>query len=196
MNHRFQSHTLFTHTAVASTLIGIALLTASCALLVPASIRFTPAELEAKLVERLPLRRTFLSLFDVELDRPKIGLDATEGRISAGFDLGLRSALSARVLNGTVRFSGTPRYDAATRSIVLDRARIEQLDLVGLPQGMRDRLVDVATLVAKDVLEQRPLYTLKPEQLRWAGTPMAPRGIRIADDRLVIDLARAETDVK
>jgi Protein of unknown function (DUF1439) len=195
MHLRFQTF-VTRRVGASAAILCTSLLVASCSLLVPGSIGFSAPELEAKLAERLPLRRTFHGLFDVELDRPKIGLDATEGRISAGFDLGLRSALSARVLTGSVRFSGTPRYDVATQSIMLERARIEQLDLVGVPQGMRDRLIELAALVARDVIEQRPLYTLKPEQLRWAGMPLAPRGIRIANDRLLIDLARVDLDAK
>ena len=187
MSPPVRSRTLVTCIALTS-----ALLATSCALLVPASLSFSAAQLEARLAERLPIRRTLLSLFDVELARPQIALDATEGRISAGFDLEVRTPLSSRVLAGAVRFSGTPRYDVPTQSITLEHTRIEQIDLAGLPRGMRERLVELASLVAKNTLEQRPLYTLKPEQLRWAGMTLAPRGLRIAGDRLLIDLARAD----
>lgn len=180
-------HYLFASLRLA-TALALTLLSASCALLVPGSIGFTAAELEAKLAERLPVRRTLLGLFDVELARPQIALDATLGRISAGFDLGLRTPLSTRVLTRTVRFSGTPRYDAPTQSIMLEHTRVEQFNLDGLPQGMRERMVELGSLLAKNMLEQRPLYTLKPEQLRWAGIALSPRGMRIVGDRLLIEL--------
>ncbi len=171
--------------------IGCAILMA-CAALLPSTLRFSTFELESKLTERMPFRRNVLGLFDVELTRPRIALDATEQRIFASFDLDLRSTLVHRNFPGIIRFSGVPRYDATTRSVMFEQARVDALELEGISRAVRDRLNELASLLAKDVLDRRALYTLRPEQLRWAGVDLNPRGVRILGDQLVIDLDRGD----
>ncbi|MFM9887965.1 MAG: DUF1439 domain-containing protein [Burkholderiales bacterium] len=175
----------------AAVAIGCMLL-ASCAALLPESISFTAVELEAKLAERMPLRRNILGLFDLELTRPTVGLDASQQRVTAQFDISLRTALSTRILPGLIRLSGAPRYDGAAKAIMLDQARVDEFELDGLPRALSDRLNEVASLVATDVLDRRPFYTVKPEQLQWGGMALMPRGVRIVGDRLLVELGPAE----
>jgi len=172
--------------------IGCAVLTA-CAALLPSTLSFSAPELESKLAERMPFRRNVLGLFDIELTRPKIALDATEQRITASFDLDLRSTLVARNFPGMIRFSGVPRYDAPTRSVMFEQARVDALELDGISRAVRDRLNEFASLLAKDVLDRRALYTLRPDQLRWAGVTLNPRAVRILGDQLVIDLVPGDS---
>lgn len=191
MSRTTRSHQSMAH-RIAAIPIACALL-AACAALLPESIGFTAAELEAKLAERMPLRRNFLGLFDLELARPAVALDSSEQRVTATFAIALRTTLSTRILPGTIRLSGTPRYDSAARAIMLDQARVDAFELDGLPRALRDRLNEVAALVAKDVLDRRPFYTVKPEQLRWGGVALTPRGVRIVGDRLLVDLGPADS---
>ncbi len=171
--------------------IGCAVLTA-CAALLPSTLRFSTFELESKLNERMPFRRNVLGLFDVELTRPRIALDSTEQRITASFDLDLRSTLVPRNFPGMIQFSGVPRYDAPTRSVMFEQARVDALELEGISRAVRDRLNELASLLAKDLLDRRALYTLQPDQLRRAGVTLSPRGVRILGNQLVIDLDRGE----
>ncbi|MFN0298997.1 MAG: DUF1439 domain-containing protein [Burkholderiales bacterium] len=174
------------------TAIACALL-AACAALLPESIGFTAVELEARLAERMPLRRDILGLFDLELSRAAVALDPLEQRVTATFAITVRTTLSTRILPGTIRLSGIPRYDGAARAIMLDQARVDTFELDGLPRAFSDRLNEVAMLVAKDVFDRRPLYTVKPEQLQWGGMKLTPRGARIVGDRLLIDLGPADS---
>ncbi len=172
---------------IAAVPIAYALLIA-CATLLPESIGFTAFELEARLAERMPLRRDILGLFDLELTRPAVALDPSQQRVTATFAIAVRTTLSTRILPGTIQLSGTPRYDGAARAIMLDEARVDTFELEGLPRAFRDRFNEVASLVAKDLLDRRPFYTVKPEQLQWRGVKLTPRGVRIVGDRLLVDL--------
>ncbi len=174
-----------------SVCIGGALLVA-CTALLPDTLGFSAAELETRLAERMPFRRQLLGLFELELAHPKIALDANEQRITARFTLNVRTTLGSRIYPGAIHFSGTPRYDAPTRSVMFDQARVDALELEGISRAVRDQLNEIASLVAKDVLDRRPLYTLKPDQLRWAGVTLTPKGVRIVADRLLIDLERGD----
>ncbi len=190
MSRHTRSHQSMAH-RIAAIPIACALL-AACAALLPESIGFTAAELEARLAERMPLRRNILGLFDLELTRPTVGLDASDQRVTATFDMAVRTTLSTRVLPGMIRLSGIPRYDGVATAIMLDQARVDAFELDGVPRALRDRLNEAASLVAKDVLDRRPFYTLRPEQLRWGGVTLTPRGVRIVGDRLVVDLRPAD----
>jgi hypothetical protein len=166
-----------------------ALATAGCSALLPRLLMFSAEQLAAKLAERMPFKRTFYGLLDLELDKPRVALDEKDGRVATLFDATLRTPLSTRAYSGAVKLSGAPRYEADSRSVMLGAARVELLNFDGVPGSLNRQLQDLATTLAQEVLDRRPLYTLKPEDLRFAGVQLNPSGVRIAGDRLVVDLA-------
>lgn len=170
-------------------LTAILLLLTACAALGPSRLEFTPSQLEARLAKRLPLKKTYFGLIDLEVTNPRIALRSAEKRVLTTLDAKLASSLANRTLNGTIAISGVPRYDPAQRAIFADSPRVEKLDLAGVPPALNDQLKRVAELLAKEILAERPLATLSPEQLKLGFVEVAPKSIDVLDDRIRIDWA-------
>ena len=75
--------------------------------------RFTEPELQAKLADNLPYARTYLFIFEVVLDNPRLALVEGSDRVNAGLDLTLNIRIQDEPLplGGELDVSGGVRYD-------------------------------------------------------------------------------------
>lgn len=161
----------------------------ACSVLLPRSYGFTVEELQSRLSQRMPYKKTILGVLDVELTRPRLALDPLQNRLSTLFDATVRAPLAGRVYQGAIKLSGVPRYEGSSRSIMLGAARLDVLDLDGLSPALAKQLRELANALAPEVFDRTPLHTFKPEDLRAGGVMLDPQGIRMSADRLIVDLA-------
>ena len=156
-------------------------------------IGLTYPEINERLNRRFPLERNIADLVRVTLFRPLVApiTDASlaaPARLAVTFDLDMKlpSLLNStqRSLWGTMRLSGVPRFDPPSNSVVLQDARIDRVRVENMPDALSAALSKTASQLAKEYLEEKPLYTLTAEQAtRLRATTTAPT-IEVRSDRL------------
>ncbi|MFX7793086.1 DUF1439 domain-containing protein, partial [Acinetobacter baumannii] len=74
------------------------------------------------------------------------------------------------------------RYDAATKSVVLQDPEVKQFDVAGLPQQYSRQLNALGGILAEQLLQDYPLYTFKPDELKFGGSRVEPGTITVLPD--------------
>ena len=171
-------------------LVALAGLCAGCvgSLFLPREVGFSVDELQKRLAERFPWRKTFYNLFEVELTNPLLAFDAPRGRIGSAFDIGVRLAALNRGIAGRAALSGIPRFDGDKRAFFLGEPNVDELALNGVPRAFSDDFHRIAKTLAVDVLTETPLYALRDGDDRFLGMTVRPSAIRVTPDRLVVGL--------
>lgn len=169
--------------------LALLLLASGCTALglYPRSVDLSRESIERSLAARMPYKRTFAGLVDIELVNPRVALSPETKRLASTFDVTVRTPIG-RALTGTWTLSGVPRFDAATRSVRLDAPVVDALGFEGLPAGLAGELRRVADRIARETLAEQPVYTLKPDDLRFGGAELEPIEVRVERDRIVVPL--------
>lgn len=162
---------------------------AACSAFLPQTYGFSVAELQARLAQRMPYKKTMLGVLDIELTRPRLALDPAHNRLATLFDATVRAPLAGRTYSGAIGISGVPRYESGTRSILLGAARLDVLELDGLSPTLARQVREMANALAPEIFDRTPLHTFKPEDLRFGAVTLDPQGIRMSAERLIVDLA-------
>ena len=74
--------------------------------------RISEAQLREKLNAKLPLTKTYLLIFQITLDNPRVSLANNSDRVDAGLDiiLNITVGTEAKSLGGTIDASGGIKY--------------------------------------------------------------------------------------
>jgi hypothetical protein len=159
-----------------------------CAGLVEHTVNLTALQLQEKLEQRLEMPITVLKIFRVQLSQPVITFNGTTERLHARVNAGVTSIFGGNPLQGTAMISGKLRFDANRQAVLLVESQIESLNIVGL-----ERASEVASFLANDlsaeVLHDVPLYTLKPDDLKFAGIRFKPKSLQVTNDGLKVLLS-------
>ncbi len=152
-------------------------------------IRFSYAELSARLAKRFPLEKSVAGLLDVSLSNPYLSSrDPGSGaRLTASFDLQVKP-LTGKAIAGNMVLSGRPRYDAKLRAIFLDDARLDTIHTDNMSDALAGALAKAASAVARDVLEEKALYSFSPEELQKYGMSFSPKRIEVRADGIALVL--------
>lgn len=154
------------------------------------AIRISQQQIDAKLSEKLPFTKTYLSIFQLTLDNPRVELLADSGRIRAGLDLTLNVKINGREkpLGGAVDASAHLKYVASEGQFYLADPVIEQLSIQGLPEKYRDKARAVTELALTEYYKKHPVYRLKPGDVKQAAAKLVLRDVAVENDALVITL--------
>lgn len=169
-------------------LITAAFLLAGCSspAFLSGEIRMSADELTQKMTRRFPLEKSVAGLLDVTLAQPRVELNAEENRLATSFEISVKLSLTGRNVTGSVKISGRPEYVAASRSLYLRDARVERIRMDNTPDALSAGLAKTASNFAKDALEDKPLYTFKPEELTKYGARYEPERVEVRPDALVL----------
>lgn len=169
-------------------LVLTALFVAGCAPipLLSGELRVTADELSQKMARRFPLEKSVAGLLEVTLSHPTVELDAIESRLATRFDLSVKLALGKKTVAGSLRISGRPEYLAESRSLFLRDARVDQMRMENMPDALSAALAKAASSIARDVMEDKALYTFRPEDLTRYGLRVEPDRIEVRADALVL----------
>ena len=135
---------------------------------------------------RFPLEKSVAGLLDVTLVRPRVELLADQQRIVTSFDVSVKLSLPGKSVAGTLKISARPEYVAASRSLFLRDARVDQIRIDNMPDALSAALAKAASNFARDAVEDRPLYVFKPEQLTRHGVTIEPERIEVKANALVL----------
>ena len=153
-------------------------------------LRFTEAELQAKLSERLPLTKTYLFIFNVVLDEPRLALVDGSDRVNAGLNVTLNIWIDDEQLplGGTLDVSGGVIYENSTGQYFLTDPAIENFDVQGVPSEYSDRVVSVLTKAIGQYYMDHPIYTLRSSDPKQAAAKLVLKKVIVENRVLVITL--------
>lgn len=167
---------------------------------------FSYAEIDARLNKRFPVERNIADFITIKLMRPRVNAVNADGsaitsstrnvtngqqaplRLAVTLDLDVKLPLTTKSLWGAMTLSGVPYYDAATRAVLLRDAKLDRVRVDNMPDALTAGMARSASGLAKDYLEDKPIYTFREEDLQKWGTTLSPTRIDVAADRLIFIL--------
>jgi hypothetical protein len=166
---------------------GAALFLASCAtLLGPRDVEIPLAKLQEAIAGRFPFNNRFLELLDIRVTNPRVAMQPDSNRILTSMDASVAPPFMNRSWNGNLAVSGQLRFDPARNALVLGDPRVETFNVNGLDPLYANQITRVGGLVAEQLLKDIPLYTFRPEELRYGGTAFNPTRITTRSNGLVV----------
>jgi len=143
-----------------------------------------------KLNERLPLTKTYLFIFDLTLDNPRIALDPKSNRIATGLDLALNIGLNdkSKPLNGSLDVSGSIRYVSEEGAFYLSDPLIENLSIDGLPKKHKSKASAAIEKALVNFYSTRPVYKLKSTDLKQATAKTILKSLVVQESNIVVTL--------
>lgn len=164
------------------------LLLAGCASLQQRNVTVTESELQQKISEQFVLPISVLQIFDIQLTNPVVRLDGASERLYAQLDTGMDNPLNGKPILGKLSISGKLRFDAAYNAIMLSDARVENVQMDGLDGRYNQLLTQLASKVGAELLNNTPLYTLKPQDLQSGSKHYIPQDLRVVGKTLKVTL--------
>lgn len=167
-------------------------LLASCASLVgPRRFELSQARLQAGLERRFPLHNKMLDLFDVQLTNPRLAILADTGRIGITLDVSVSPPFLRKSWQGTLALSGQLVLDAPRNAVYIAATHVDRFEVAGLDADRTRDLGHAADVLVNQLVRDMPVYTFKPEDLRYAGVQFVPTRLETAPGALVVTLDRA-----
>ena len=156
----------------------------------PRTIELPEARLQELVARHFPVDKRVLDAIDLTLESPRIGLQPEVNRISV--EVALRAsggnAISAR-LAGSLRVSEGLRFEPSDNTIRLVDVRVERFVIDGLPAGWQRQLDRLGKPLARGLLEDQVLYTLRPKDVAGLeGRGLRPGELRVTSSGLEITL--------
>ncbi len=139
---------------------------AGCArLLGPRTVEIGQDELQHKLAAAFPLRKPLLSVFDVTAEAPALRLLPEVDRVATMVPFTARDRWLGSTFKGRVGLSFGLRFEPSDLTLRLRDARVDEIDIGGLPTGATTRL---GAWLAQDKLRDFAIHQFKPDDLRTA----------------------------
>jgi hypothetical protein len=153
-------------------------------------IRISESDIQRKLEEKLPLTKTYLLIFQVTLENPRVRLENGSRRVRAGLDVIFNITLdnNPKPLGGTVDVSGGIRYLAEKGQLFLTDPVVEGLAVQGIPRQHTDRANMALTKALAEFYEKHPIYTLHAADAKQAAARMILKDVAVENSELVVTL--------
>jgi hypothetical protein len=180
--------TVTRRTLIAAACIAAATLSGCASFVGPRDVEVPMHRLQAGLEKRFPVHHRALGLFDIELVRPQLAADGQSDRLALTTDLAVTSLLARSGWQGSLTLSGYLKVDNVRNAVYLADARLDNFIVDGMDERTQGRLGAVGNVLADSLIRDLPLYTFKPEDLRYAGVQFQPTYIRATDRGLLIHL--------
>lgn len=173
--------------------LGLASLLVACASLMgPHTYEIPLARLQQGLDRHFATPHRVLPLFDVQLARPQLALLPEQGRVALTLSPTIAPSLMSQTWSGTLVVSGQLAIDAARSRVVLREARVDRFVFDGVDAEHLRLIAKVSNVIAEQTLKELPLFTFKPEELRFAGVQYVPTRIETSSTGLRVNLEPAQ----
>jgi hypothetical protein len=173
---------------------ALALALAACTTLTtPSRVEVSQERLQALIAARFPVARRVLDAIDITVDAPRVLLQPERNRIAVELALFADTgrAPSAR-LAGSLRVSEGLRFEPSDNTVRLVDVEVERFAIDGLPTMLQRQLDRFGKPLAKALLEDQVLYTLRPKDVATlAGRGVRPGDLRVTRSGIEITLAPA-----
>lgn len=162
-------------------------LLASCAGLVgPRQVELPLHKLQAGIERRFPLNNRALELFDVQLTRPRLSLIPETNRVALTMDASIAPPFLRKSWTGNLAMSGRLYVDAARGQVLMAEPRVDRFAIDGMDESRQRQMTKVANLLADQLVREMPVYSFRPEDLRFAGVRFVPTAITATRSGLVV----------
>lgn len=146
-------------------------------------------DLQRGLAGQFPRDLSYYDLAGIRLSDPRMTFDGQKNRIITRFKARLSSPLLlAEPLNGIMIVSSGLRYDTGTRSVLLIQPKLEKIEVPGLPADVLAQINMMGATISEQMLNNYPLYTFRPEQLKLNGQRFEPGNITINSDAIIVEI--------
>jgi len=145
------------------------------------------AKLQRNIDQRFPMEHRALAVFDLRLVQPRLATLPND-RIALTALLSVSSPLMRQEYTGTISLSGRLNIDASRNAVMLADTRLEDFTLDGLDERTQRQVSGAARVLANNLARETPIYTWRPDELRYAGVQFVPTAIRTSSNGLSIHL--------
>jgi hypothetical protein len=173
------------------TLIAAWLLASCATLLGPRDVEIPLSKLQQAVAGRFPFNNRYLELLDINVSNPRVSLQPDTNRITTSMDTSIAPPFLNRSWRGSLAISGNLKFDPSRNALVQGEPRLEQFAIDGMDPALTGQVRKIGGLLAEQLLRDAPLYTFKPEDLRYAGTPFTLSKITTRPDSLVVTFVPA-----
>lgn len=172
--------------------LAIAGLLAGCAGIIgPRQVDLTQERMQQGLDRRFPLHQRALGVFEIELSHPKLDILAGNDRVALTLDASVSPLLARQSWTGSMVISGRLQADQQHNAVVLRDAHVDRFVIDGMDEGRQHQIASVANLLSDKVAKDVPLYSFRPEDLRYAGVQFVLTNISTRPGGLVATVAPA-----
>jgi hypothetical protein len=168
------------------------LLGACASLIGPRQVDLPQERLQHSMERRFPLHQRALGILDVELSNPQLTILDQNDRVSLSLDANVAPLLARQSWNGSMAISGRLAVDRARNAVYLTDAHVDRFVFDGLDEGRQHQVASIANLLSEKVVREMPIYTFRPEDLRYAGMQFALTGIGTKPGALVATMEPAQ----
>lgn len=153
-------------------------------------LRFSEPEIRGTLAKKLPFTKTYLFIFQVTLDNPRVLLENGSNRVNAGLDVTLNLTIDDNPdpLGGSIDVSGGVRYASETGEFFLTDPVIENLQIQGISSAYTDKANEALTKALGEWYAERPIYTLSDLDAKQIAVQMVLKDVVVENKELVVTL--------
>ena len=153
-------------------------------------VTFSENEIVEKVSANVPYSETYLLIFRVTLDNPRIDLEPGSDRINGGMDvtLNIKVRNEEEFLGGSIDISGGLRYQPQTAEFFLEDPLIEDLQIVGVPEQHKETSIKVMNIALNEYFNTEPIYSLQGLDAKKAVARMILKSFEIKEETIVVVL--------
>ena len=160
---------------------------ASCSTLIgPRDVNVSLAKMQQGLERRFPIDKRVLSVLDVKLTHPQLSLQPERERVALSIDASVAPPFIRQNWRGNLAMSGRLVLDPQRNAVYLSEASVDKVSIDGMDESQQRQFAKVASLVADQLMHETPIYTFKPEELRYAGVQFVPTQLRTTGSGLTV----------
>ena len=159
-----------------------------CASLSTRTVSVSETDIQNRIAKNLNAPISLLKMFDVTLSHPIVKLDEKTGRLITTLDANTMNPLNKKPITGKFSISGTPRFDAASNTLMLSDTKVMSFNIDGADAQFNKLASTLMEGFGDELLNEIPLYTVKPDDLKVGNTTYMPMGFKVVGDRLVVTL--------
>ena len=171
-------------TAIAA--IACAVLDSCSTLIGPRDVNVSLAKMQQGLERRFPIDKRVLSVLDVRLTHPQLSLQPERERVALSVDASVMPPFIRQTWRGSLAMSGRLVLDPQRNAVYLSEASVDKVGIDGMDEAQQRQFAKVASLVADQLMHETPIYTFKPDELRYAGVQFVPTQIRTTSNGLTV----------
>ncbi|WP_028103711.1 DUF1439 domain-containing protein [Pseudoduganella violaceinigra] len=145
------------------------------------------ARLQRNIDQRFPIEHRALAVIELRLQQPRLATLPND-RIGLSATLSVSSPLMRQQYTGSLSLSGRLNIDQSRNAVMLADAKLDDFVLDGLDERTQRQVGGAVRMLADTLARDTPIYTWRPDELRYAGVQYVPTAIRTSAAGLSIHL--------
>lgn len=148
------------------------------------------AKIDSMLSEKFPATKKHLIIFTITYTNPQVTLLEDEDRVQVGLDALLNIRLDSEPveLRGGATVTTSIRYNSETQEFFLNDAVFERLEITGVPDRWLSKVNEVASIAAKEFLQNKPIYKLEAKDVKSTAAKLLLKDFKVRDKAIHVTL--------